>query len=125
MTQLQITTRWLGYLKFLWTKISGIIIRDIPKLRFTIYAFILGETLIMVENGLLPIILCFDIDTETFRYMKNIVFGRLRITDSQSLKTLLTLIIYPNPKWQVDEGQEFTNIWIMQQYGVNDTWMNK
>ncbi|XP_075095031.1 F-box protein CPR1-like [Nicotiana tabacum] len=74
------------------------------------------------------LILCFDLSTEIFRNMKmpdtcDFIDGKcygLVVLDES-----LTLICYPNPGSVPKQGKELTDIWIMKEYGVNESWVKK
>nr|ABR18784.1 class S F-box protein [Nicotiana alata] len=74
------------------------------------------------------VILCFDIVTETFRNMKmpdacysikQSRYGLIVLNES------LALICYPDPRCAVDPTQDFIHIWLMEEYGVSETWIKK
>ncbi|OIT21444.1 hypothetical protein A4A49_54130 [Nicotiana attenuata] len=74
------------------------------------------------------LILCFDLSTEIFRNMKmpdtcdffdGKCYGLVVLDES------LTLICYPNPGSVPKQGKELTDIWIMKEYGVNESWVKK
>nr|ABR18788.1 class S F-box protein [Nicotiana alata] len=71
------------------------------------------------------VILCFDMSTETFRNIKmpdtchskyRKRYGLLVMNDS------LTLISYPYPGCEIDSAIDFMEVWVLKEYGVNESW---
>ncbi|XP_009592459.1 F-box protein CPR1-like [Nicotiana tomentosiformis] len=74
------------------------------------------------------VILCFDMSTETFRNIKmpdtchskdRKCYGLVVMKDS------LTLICYPYPGCEIYPAIDFMEIWVMKEYGVNESWSKK
>nr|AIK66473.1 S5-locus F-box type-15 protein [Petunia integrifolia subsp. inflata] len=74
------------------------------------------------------VILCFDMITETFRRMKFPNTCHFQDENCYSLVLLndsLTLICYPYPEKVVEHEKDFMEIWIMMEYGVDESWIKK
>ncbi|TMW85768.1 hypothetical protein EJD97_022527 [Solanum chilense] len=73
-------------------------------------------------------ILCFDSSTEVFRIMQVPEMCSLYDEKVHCLTILdecLTFICYPDPRRVSSPVQEITDIWIMKEYNVNDSWIKK
>nr|ABR18786.1 class S F-box protein [Nicotiana alata] len=73
-------------------------------------------------------ILCFDFSTEIFRSMKMPESCNAYDGKRYSLAVVnesLTLICYPSPDSEIDQTQNTMDIWIMMEYGVNESWTKK
>nr|BAQ18965.1 S10-locus linked F-box protein type-14 [Petunia x hybrida] len=74
------------------------------------------------------VILGFDMSTETFRNIKmpnTCHFKDRKCYGLVVLNESLTLICYPYPGCEIDPAVDFMEIWIMKEYGVNDSWSKK
>nr|AIK66454.1 S6a-locus F-box type-11 protein [Petunia integrifolia subsp. inflata] len=104
-------------------------VKLLPKVRrFASSEIFYKETFHWCAHDDTVMILCFDISLETFHYMK--LPDHCHFWDNKGygltvLSNYLTFITYPNPRCALDPGQEFTDIWIMEEYGVNGTWIKK
>nr|ABR18789.1 class S F-box protein [Nicotiana alata] len=79
-------------------------------------------------NANTVVILCFDLSTETFRNMKMPNTCHSRDEKCYGLVVLneyLTLICYPYPGKVIDPLKDFMDIWMMKDYGVNESWIKK
>nr|AIK66496.1 S3-locus F-box type-3 protein [Petunia integrifolia subsp. inflata] len=74
------------------------------------------------------LILCFDVNTETFRTMEVPEPCASYDEKCHSLLVLdefLTLFCYPDPRRESSPIQETIEIWTMQEYKVNESWIKK
>nr|BAJ24853.1 S-locus linked F-box protein type-2 [Petunia x hybrida] len=74
------------------------------------------------------VILCFDISTEIFRIME--MPGSCTFLDGPRyglaiLYECLTLICYPDPMSSDDPTEDLIDIWIMEKYGISESWIKK
>nr|BAJ24859.1 S-locus linked F-box protein type-3 [Petunia x hybrida] len=79
-------------------------------------------------QGQMRLLLCFDINTEIFRTMQVPSTCAVRDEKCHSLVVFgecLTFICYPDPRRESSPMQETIEIWIMQEYSVNESWIKK
>ncbi|XP_006341885.1 F-box protein CPR30-like [Solanum tuberosum] len=80
------------------------------------------------DDEAVPIVLCFHLTSEFFRNIK--MPDTCHFCDNQGYgltvcQNTLTLICYPHPKCHIEPGQEFTDIWLIKEYGEDETWIRK
>lgn len=74
------------------------------------------------------VILCFNMTTETFwniRMPDTCHFYDGKRCSLVVLDDSLTLICYPGRRTEIDPIEDLTDIWIVKEYGVNESWIKK
>ncbi|XP_060201065.1 F-box protein CPR1-like [Lycium barbarum] len=83
---------------------------------------------ITTSEELEPIILCFDMSTEIFRNMKppdTREFSNGTLHSLVLLTGSLSLICYPCLGPMIDPAKDLIEIWVMKDYNVYESWINK